>query len=169
MQNDYSEILRRPRVEKELGDFEEWFKRYGEYILTYEESKIVVRVSWIARIMLDEGYSLFPGKEESVKKYVADFLSQRLSQLGLDPKLVKKGDLHGTRQDVVDVVTTVFPNVQPVERPSLPTILRQEESSRLNVPVALPPIRLESSRLQPLIALAMTLLISSIMIILLSR
>ncbi|MGC9107667.1 MAG: hypothetical protein ACP5IE_05705 [Infirmifilum sp.] len=170
MQEDYSVILRKPRVEKELEDFEEWFKRYGEYILTYEESKLVVRVAWVARIMLDEGYAAFPGHEKEVKTFVADFLSQRLASLGVDTLLVSKGELHGTRDDVVEVVTRIFPNVQQMERPSLPRIIKEDEFSRRRAQgFHRVQIAYEFSRIRPLIALATTILLASLMIILLSH
>lgn len=156
-------------MESELQNFEEWFRKYGEYILKYEESKITVRLAWVTRIMLDEGYALFPGREESVKNYIAAFWAEKLPAIGLDPRLITKGDLKGTRQDVIDVLTMVFPNMQQQERPSLLKILQEEQVAVEQTLPFLPSRLVVYSRIRPLIALTMTILLSALMIILLSR
>ncbi|QOJ79113.1 hypothetical protein IG193_01200 [Infirmifilum lucidum] len=168
----FEKLLEAPRVQGELRDFEEWFRRYGEHILAYEESKLVVRTAWLARVMLDEGYKLFPDRQGELKDYVASLLRDKLVELGVDPRRVTRGELHGTRSDVLDVIFKVYPNVQQTERPSVANILREELTPRTaqRAPVTVYHVaRVESSRLKPLLALALTLLLSSVLIFLLSR
>ncbi|PLJ76860.1 hypothetical protein [Infirmifilum sp. SLHALR2] len=170
MSQEFKGLLESNRVQAELRDFEEWFKKYGEHILEYEESKLVIRTAWLARVMLDEGYALFPGQEEGVRTFVASFIADKLRGLGVDPRQVTRGDLHGTRQDVVEVVTRIYPNVQQTDRPSVTSILQQELAKPPKVEwVVVPALRVERSRARPLVALLLTLLLSSLLIILLSR
>lgn len=126
-----SSILSSEKVKLEMRDFEEWFKRYGDYLLAYEPSKVVVRTAWIARVMLDEGYALYPGREEEVRKAVAGILVGKLEELGVPRGAIRKGDLKGSRQDVVEVLKIVYPNVSQTDRPSLPAVIAQEREARV--------------------------------------
>lgn len=167
---DLGAILRSQRVQAELYEFESWFKRYGEHVLAHEESKLVVRAGWLARVMLDEGYSMFPGREAEVKEFVSRKLAEELASLGVDARLVRRGELHGTRPDVVEVLLRVFPNVRQTERPSLTAILESEQAAGRPKPAApRAPANLGEPRLEPLLALLATLLVSSALIVLLAR
>ncbi len=172
MSTEFGKLLENARVQAELADFEEWFRRYGEHILEFEESKLVVRTAWLARVMLDEGYKLFPDRHSELKEYVASLLRSKLEELGVDPGLITRGELHGTRSDVLDVIFRVYPNVRQTERPSVVNILREELTPRTarRAPVTVYRVtRVEPSRLKPLLALALTLLLSSVLVFLLSR
>ncbi len=172
MSTEFGKLLENARVQAELADFEEWFRRYGEHILAYEESKLVVRTAWLARVMLDEGYKLFPDRHGELKEYVASLLRSKLEELGVDPRRITRGELHGTRSDVLDVIFRVYPNVRQTERPSVVNILREELTPRTarRAPVTVyRATRVEPSRLKPLLALALTLLLSSVLVFLLSR
>jgi hypothetical protein len=86
-----------------------------------------------------------------------------VEELGIPRESITKGELHGTREDVLAVITTVYPNVRQTERPPL-TLLERE----LPRPVERAPITLPETRVKYLYALAATILLSMLLIALLS-
>jgi len=157
------DLLRSPKVQSETAVFAEWVKRYGLFAFTYEQSKIVTRTAWLARVMLDEGYRLLPGREQEVLDFVAQRLTQLVEELGIPRESITKGELHGTREDVLRVITIVYPNVRQTERPPLALLEREPPRPVERAAVALP-----EARAKYLYALAATILLSMLIIALLS-
>jgi hypothetical protein len=160
-------LLRSPRVQSEIEVFAEWVRRYGLFAYTYEQSKIVTRTAWLARVMLDEGYRMLPGREREVLDFVAQRLTQLVEELGIPRESITRGELHGTREDVLKVVTRVYPNVRQTERPSL-AVLEKEGVSPRPAGSVRPPVATPQGRVKYLYALAATILLSMLIIALLS-
>ncbi|MCC6003094.1 MAG: hypothetical protein LM590_02000 [Thermofilum sp.] len=170
MPNDrYGELLRNPKIASELCDLEDWLSKYGEQLIAYEPSRIVTRTAWVARIALDEAYKAFPGEEQQVRDFVAEVLKEKLQQLNVPVGAVTSGDLHGTRQDVVEVLRRIFPNLAQTERPSLPVILRQEERGPPQPALLQPQPPARNYLSKYIYAWVATLLASAILILLLTR
>jgi len=166
----YNAIFTNPRVESEIRDFEEWLNKYGEHLLAYEPSKIVVRTAWVVRIALDEAYRSFPGEEKELREYVASYMREKLLQHNVPVEAITRGDIHGTRQDVVEVLKNIFPNLSQTQRPSLPVILREEEEKKTHKSIPVPPTSRRELYLSKYIyAWIATLLISALLILLLTR
>ena len=157
------DLLRSPKVQSEVAVFVEWVKRYGLFAYTYEQSKIVTRTAWLARVMLDEGYRMLPGREREVMDFVAQKLIQLAEELGIPRESITRGELHGTRGDVLAVITMVYPNVRQTERPPLALLEREQPRPMERAAVALP-----ETRVKYLYALAATILLSMLLIALLS-
>ncbi len=157
------DLLRSPKVQSEVAVFVEWMRHYGLFAYTYEQSKIVTRTAWLARVMLDEGYRMLPGREREVMDFVAQKLIQLAEELGIPRESITRGELHGTRGDVLAVITMVYPNVRQTERPPLALLEREQPRQIERVAVALP-----ETRVKYLYALAATILLSMLLIALLS-
>jgi len=138
-------------------------RHYGLFAYTYEQSKIVTRTAWLARVMLDEGYRMLPGREREVMDFVAQKLIQLAEELGIPRESITRGELHGTRGDVLAVITMVYPNVRQTERPPLALLEREQPRPMERAAVALP-----ETRVKYLYALAATILLSMLLIALLS-
>lgn len=157
------DLLRSPKVQSEVAVFVEWMRHYGLFAYTYEQSKIVTRTAWLARVMLDEGYRMLPGREREVMDFVAQKLIQLAEELGIPRESITRGELHGTRGDVLAVITMVYPNVRQTERPPLALLEREQPRPMERAAVALP-----ETRVKYLYALAATILLSMLLIALLS-
>jgi len=122
------------------------------------------------RIALDEAYKSFLGEEEEVREYVASFVREKLVQHNVPVEAITRGDLHGTRQDVVEALKRIFPNISQTERPSLPVILREEEEKKTPRIIPLPATPRRGIYLSKYIyAWIATLLVSALLILLLAR
>jgi len=167
-----SGLLESQRVQSEVEEFKRWVRQYGLFAFSYEQSKIVTRTAWLARVMLDEGYRMFPGREEELRGFVASEIVKLVEELGIPREAVVRGDLHGTRSDVLNVLLEVYPNVQQTDRPSLARILEAEvEAGRQAKPavVAVSPLSPRGGGdVRYLLALLAVFLASAAIVVLLS-
>lgn len=163
-------MLESQKVQSEVEEFKQWIRQYGLFAFSREQSKIVTRTAWLARVMLDEGYRLFPGLEAQVREFVSAEISKLVEELGIPREAVTRGDLHGTRSDVLEVILAVYPNVTQTDRPSLTKILESEElaSRREAAVTALHTARATRGDLRYLLALLGVFLVASALIFLLS-